>query len=178
MEYLLNKDIVIQTLQLEKLVDPDGGYYRRTYNSPYTVSITRPDGSTVQRKTMTSIYFMLTNDRKIGYLHKNECDVMLYYQLGLPMKFILLHPDGKLEESVLGPDILSGENVQLFAPGGVWIGSVLATGGPRGCDFGLSSEAASPGFEYCDMTMGTEELVQSLYPQHWDTVKLFIPPKK
>ena len=172
----MDKETVIEKLQLEKLVDPDGGYYRRTYNSPYTVSITRPEGDTVQRKTMTSIFFMLTVDRNIGYLHKNECDLVLYYQLGLPVKFLLLHPDGTLEEKVLGQNILSGESLQLFVPRGVWVGSVLKSGGDY--DFGLSSEAASPGFEYCDMTMATEELMVSLYPEHWDKLKMFVPPKK
>lgn len=171
----LNKEKVIQQLQLEELVDPDGGYYRRTYNSPYTVSIPKPDGSTVLRKTMTSIYFMLSEDRKIGYLHKNGCDVILYYQLGLPIKFTLLYPNGKLEESVLGPGILSGEKLQLYAPAGVWIGSVLMNEAGE-CDYGLASEAASPGFEYCDMSLATEELVKSLHPQHWETLKHLIPP--
>lgn len=173
----LSKEVVIKQLQLEKLVDPDGGYYRRTYNSPYLAVLSKPDGTNIQRKTMSSIFFMLTSDRNIGFLHKNKCDVMLYYQLGLPIKFVLLHPDGKLQEVVLGFNILSGEKLQLCVPGGVWIGSVLTTGG--NCDFGLASEAASPGFEYSDMTMGTEESVQSLCPpQHWDKLKMFIPSQK
>lgn len=179
----MNKQTVIDLLQLEKLTDPAGGYYRRTYNSPHTVSITKPDGSTVQRKTMTSIFFLLTTDSKIGYMHKNKCDIVLYYQLGLPTHCLLLHPDGTLEENVLGPDILVGHKLQVFVPGDSWVATALKEdevavaerdGDRNKCDFGLTSEAASPGFEYCDMTMATEDMIKSPFPDHWEKVKPFV----
>ncbi len=172
----LNKDTIIEQLQLEELVDPEGGYYKRTYNSPHTLNVSKPDGRTVVRMTMTSIYFMLSEDRQIGYMHKNEFDVMLYYQLGRPIKFTLLYMNGRLEERILGPGVLSGEKLQLFAPAGVWIGSMLMPGGM--CDFGLTSEATSPGFEYEDMTLATNDLIRTLHPQHWDAVKHLIPQNK
>ena len=182
----MNKQTVIDLLQLEKLTDPEGGYYRRTYNSPHTVSITSPDGSTVQRKTMTSIFFLLTTDSKVGYMHKNKCDIILYYQLGLPTQCLLLHPDGTLEENILGPDILAGHKLQVFVPGDSWVATTLkevevvaaerdcVARGREKCDFGLTSEAASPGFEYSDMTMATEDLIKSRFPDHWEKAKQFI----
>lgn len=173
----LSKTTVVEKLELEELVDPEGGYYRRTYNSPHSLTLSKPNGSEVLRKTMTSIYFMLSKDRQVGFLHKNGCDVILYYQLGLPIKFTLLHPDGQLEEKLLGPDISCGQSLHLFAPAGVWVGSMLVSSEGE-CDFGLSSEAASPGFEYEDMTLATDVLIKAHYPQHWDAVKHLIAPTK
>lgn len=175
----MNKQTVIDLLKLEKLVDPEGGYYRRTYNSPITMPITnRSYGSTDQRKTMTSIFFLLTTDSRVGYMHKNKCDIILYYQLGLPTQCVLIQPNGTLEESVLGPDIVAGHKLQVIVPGDCWVATTLVGEGAAGlgdlgvkCDFSLTSEAASPGFEYCDMTMASRDVLEAQCPDCWERVK-------
>ena len=147
---------VIDALGLESHVE--GGYFRRTFQADHREKIDLGDG---ERFTMTSIYYLLTADRPIGHWHLNRSDILHYYHLGSPVHYYLIHPDGRLETVVLGPDLAAGQQLQLVVRGGVWKASHLPTG-----DYGLISEAVSPGFEYEDMTLGEREALIAQYPQH------------
>ena len=167
----MDKKTVIDTLQLEPHIE--GGFFKRTYRSPHKLTL-----DNTERVTMSSIYYMLTTDSPIGCIHKNQSDIMCYYQLGLPLQYLILFPDGKLEETILGPDLMAGHKLQLLVPGGTWLSTALVTDSAVNCDFGLVSEAVTPGFEYQDMTIGTEEIIQSSFPELWEKLKKFVVAKK
>lgn len=174
----MDSEAVISALHLQPHIE--GGYYRRTYASQHVTMTTRPDGSTAERETMTSIFYMLTTNSQIGVTHKNCSNIMCYYQLGLPIHYLILFPDGKLEKTTLGPDLQAGHKLQLLVPAGTWLSTELkvdeAFGNP--CyDFGLVSEAVSPGFDYCDMTIATVEDIKTPFPQHWERLKCFVKPR-
>lgn len=76
-----------------------------------------------------------------------------------------------LSEKILGPDIAHGETLQLLVPGGWWKASRICDG-----DYALISEAVSPGFEYADNEIATEELVQQLFPDIKPMLDAFIKP--
>ncbi len=102
---------------------------------------------------------MLTTDSPIGHTHKNCSDIIRYYHLGLPFRYLLLFPDGHIEETILGPDILAGHKLQLLTPGDTWVCTEILTGQGGGAEeFGIVSEAVTPGFEYSDMVMATKKL--------------------
>ena len=159
----MDKIAVMKALQLEPHVE--GGYFKRTYTSQHT--------TTGNKVSMSSIYHMLTTDSPIGHTHKNCSDIIRYYHsLGLPFRYLLLFPDGHIKETMLGPDILGGHKLQLLTPGDTWVCTEILTGQGGGAEeFGIVSEA---GFEYSDMVMATKEIIQSQYPQYWNTLKKFI----
>ncbi len=142
---------IIRLLQLEP--HPlEGGYFRRTF-----ASALRCDGG--GRPLLTSIYYLLTQDNPVGFLHRNRSDILHCHHFGAAVQYLLISPEGSLSEHILGPDIRNGEQPQLLAPGGWWKASRLCSG-----DHALISEAVAPGFDYADNEIATEELTRRLGP--------------
>ncbi|MDP5053192.1 MAG: cupin domain-containing protein [Congregibacter sp.] len=157
-------DELIQSLGLEGHVE--GGYYRRTYEATDTARIPTQDG---ERFSMTSIYYLLTAAGPIGHFHRNRSDIVHYYHLGDPIEYVLIHPDGKLETVIMGPDPRLGQQLQMTVAGGTWKASRLKGAGPQ--SYGLISEAVSPGFDYRDMTLGVTSKMLEEFPQHQGYIK-------
>ena len=156
---------VIEQLGLEGHVE--GGYFRRTFQADHRDKIDLGDGP---RFTMTSIFYLLTADSPVGQWHQNRSDIVHYFHLGSPLHYYLIHPDGRLETAVLGPDLVAGQRLQLTVPGGVWKASHLPAG-----DYGLISEAVSPGFEYEDMQLGDRSTLLQAFPQHAELIRAYTP---
>ncbi len=169
---MLTSNQVIDALQLEKHIE--GGYFKRTFQADHRGKINTAQG---ERFTLTSIFYLLTNTSPLGQWHKNLSDIVHYYHLGNPVEYSMIHPDGRLEQVVLGSDILAGQSLQLIVNGGVWKSSRLlkSDGIKDDClkdayDFGLVSEAVSPGFEFIDMSLGNTEALVAAFPQHKDII--------
>ncbi|MYM63647.1 cupin domain-containing protein [Pseudomaricurvus sp. HS19] len=154
---------VIEQLQLQPHVE--GGYFRRTYESEISVSTEQGP-----RPALTSIYYLLTREQPLGRWHCNRSDILHFWHLGGPLRYHLLHPDGQLQTVDLGPDLGAGQQLQMLVPGGVWKATELAGG-----DFGLLSEAVSPGFDFADMTLGEREPLLQQFPQHLTLLERFTP---
>ena len=159
----MDAEQLIKELGLESHVE--GGYYRRTFEASHRDKVATEHGP---RFTMTSIFYLLTSDSPIGHWHLNQSDILHYYHLGDPVHYYMLHPDGRLETAVLGPDLAAGQQLQLTVKGGVWKASHLPVG-----DYGLISEAVSPGFEYSDMQLGKRDLLEAEFPQHADLIEAY-----
>ena len=150
---------LIDALGLEGHVE--GGYFRRSYEAEGQPRLATDAG---ERFSMTSIYYLLTAAGPIGHFHRNRSDIVHYFHLGDPIEYSLIHPDGRLETVVMGPDPRKGQRLQLTVPGGIWKASRLRDDGTHG--YGLISEAVSPGFDYADMTLGQTSALIAAFPQH------------
>lgn len=154
---------LVRELGLEAHVE--GGYFRRTYAAENHPRVATPGG---ERYSLTSIFYLLTRESPTGHFHRNRSDIVHYFQLGDPITYYLLHPDGRLETVVMGQDVAAGQRLQLTVPGGIWKASSLGEG-PHG--YGLISEAVSPGFDYADMTLGDAAALAEAFPEHADLVR-------
>ena len=132
---------LIDYLNLEP--HPEGGYFKRTYESSLKTAV---GPLNAERKLLSCIYYLLTCDSPVGHLHENRSDIVHFFQLGSPITYTLISPEGKISRTTLGPNIELGQQLQLAVPSGWWKASELTSG-----EFGLISEAVSPGFEYEDM---------------------------
>lgn len=142
----MDKETLIKALELTE--HPfEQGYFRRTYESKLVY-----ENSGEQRRLLSSIYYLLTEDSPIGCLHKNRSDIIHYFHLGAPIKYFIISESGELRQEIMGPDILAGHKLQLLVKGGEWKASQLIGG-----EYGLISEAVSPGFEYQDNQIATRE---------------------
>ena len=159
----MNKHEIIKTLELEPHPS-EGGYFKRSYTSEIDTST--PAGT---RKTLSSIYYLLTDDSPIGYLHKNKSDIIHYFHSGSAITYFIVHPDGQLETKILGNDLSKGQTPQLTVKGGCWKASELIEG-----EYGLISEAVSPGFEYEDMELADANTVRKQFPQLFDSISRHI----
>lgn len=154
---------LIDALGLEPHVE--GGYFKRTFQADHRERIQTPRG---ERFTLTSIYYLLTRASPVGHWHLNRSDIIHYFHLGAPITYYLIHPDGRLETAVLGPDPSRGQTLQLAVKGGTWKASHLTSG-----DYGLISEAVAPGFDYADMQLGEREALLAAFPQHRALIERF-----
>ncbi|CAK0773270.1 conserved hypothetical protein [Gammaproteobacteria bacterium] len=112
---------------------------------------------------------MLTDDSPIGYFHKNASDIIHYYHAGAPLTYLIIHPNGDLHSYRLGPELRSGQVMQLLVKGGCWKASVLEQG-----EYGLLSEAVAPGFDYRDMQLANAAEMQQRFPRLWPRIAPYI----
>jgi predicted cupin superfamily sugar epimerase len=164
----MNKQQLIEKLSLETHIE--GGYFSRTYRSELTTSV---HYDTKPKCLLSSIYYMLTDNSPIGFLHKNKSDIIHFFHCGSPLTYILISPDGKLDKKVLGADLDKGQQLQLIVQGGYWKATELAAG-----EFGLVSEAVSPGFEYEDMVLAEQNLIKNLFPHLWDQIAKYVKTQR
>ena len=149
---------LIKALDLDGHVE--GGFFRRTFEATDTPRIPTEGGD---RFSMTSIFYLLTSGGPVGHFHMNRSDIVHYFHLGDPIDYFLIHPNGRLEMLTMGPNPVEGHLLQMTVPGGIWKASRLQTG-PIG--YGLISEAVSPGFDYGDMKLGSQQTLVNSFPQH------------
>lgn len=164
---MINKQQLIETLKLETHPS-EGGYFRRTYASALEIAVPY---TTAPRCSMTSIFYLLTDDKPLSYLHRNQADIVHYFQLGSPVTYYVVHPDGQLETVVLGPELAAGQRLQLTVSGGCWKASQLLQG-----EYALISEAVSPGFDYADSELATHEMIKRAFPQLQQQLSALIKP--
>jgi hypothetical protein len=159
----MDAEELVRSLGLEPHVE--GGYFRRTFQADHRDRIATEHG---ERFSLTSIYYLLTADSRVGHWHRNRSDILHFFHLGAPITYYLIHPDGRLETVVLGPDPSQGHRLQLAVKGGTWKASHLEAG-----DYGLISEAVSPGFEYTDMALGQRKALLAAFPAHAELIRRF-----
>lgn len=160
---MLSKQQVIERLNLEPHVE--GGYFRRTFEASHRDKVLTEVG---ERFTLTSIYYLLTDESPIGRWHLNQSDILHAYHLGAPIRYYLIYPDGSLQVKTLGADIMMGHELQFVVPGGVWKASELVDG-----EYGLLSEAVAPGFDFTDMQLGKKSDLLQSFPQHVSLIDRF-----
>lgn len=160
----MNKQDWIENLSLVEHVE--GGYFSESYRSSEEMPTSR-EGSA--RSVMTSIYYLLTDDRPIDHMHKNKSDIMHYFQAGSAITYILIDLEGKLEKVKLGLDIAQGEVPQLMVPGGYWKAAVLEAG-----EYGLLGEAVAPGFDYRDMAIAKATEIRKQFPSLWNQLEPYV----
>ena len=157
----MNKTEIIAALGLEGHFE--GGYFRAMFRATHREPFATEAGS---RLSMTSIYYMLTDDSPIDVFHTKLSDGIEYHHFGAPITYHLIHPDGRYEAVVLGPDLANGQVPALAVKGGTWKAAELPAG-----EFGLVSEVVSPGWEMEDMILVSRDELLAKFPQHREVIE-------
>ena len=140
------------------LPHPEGGYFRETYRSPGVI----PD---LQRSYSTGIYFLIPQGQK-SHLHRLASDEMWHFYLGGPLTILQISPKGELKRIQLGSNFLRGEFLQYTVPAHHWFGSYTSPGS----EFSFVGCTVSPGFDFKDFEMGSQEDLLRIFPQHKDVI--------
>jgi len=90
----------------------------------------------------SQVYYLLTRDRPINYLHWLAPDDTHILIEGGPVDYFIFHPDGHVEKVVLGRDVAHGEQPLVAVPGGCWKALKLR----EGVSYALMANALSPEF--------------------------------
>ncbi|MEW2287890.1 cupin domain-containing protein [Streptomyces sp. NPDC047841] len=134
----------------------EGGLFRRTWAGP-----ARPDG----RPEGSAIVVLLTAG-DFSALHRLPFAETWHFYLGDPLRLLLLAPDGTTRTPVLGPDLRSGQHLQLTVPARTWMGARVAAGGAWAF-FGCTT---APGFTYPDYEHGDAADLTARYPAEADLI--------
>jgi predicted cupin superfamily sugar epimerase len=103
------------------------------------------------------IYYLMTPDDCSG-LHALPSMELWAYHAGAPVKMLLLYPDGRVEEPVLGPDVLAGQRPQLAVHPKVQMAAE-----PLG-DWSLVGTFMAPAFDPATVEFGAAEDLVRTHP--------------
>ena len=144
----------------------EGGFYVETYRSQETIGAEalskRFEG---RRNLVTAILYLLTTDT-VSKLHRLKSDEIYHFYLGDEVTMLQLFPDGSSRVVTLGCDIADGQLLQAVVPRGVWMGSLLKSGG----EFALMGTTVCPGFELEDFESADREQLLKLYPSQSELI--------
>ena len=139
----------------------EGGFYRRTYTSPGTVGL--PRGT---RAHGTAIYYLLETGT-FSEMHVLESDEIFHFYLGDPVEMLQLHPDGRSSVVILGPDLSTGQQVQVVVPAGVWQGTRLIGDGK----VALLGCTVTPGFDFADYRNAPYNELSAKWPEQAERIR-------
>lgn len=108
-------DEIIKLLQLAP--NATCGFVRVTFTSKLAVAAGGlPAPFADGRPLGSALYFLVTPHAPVRP-HRIKNEQLYHYYLGDPLEVFLLHSGGNAERVVVGPDIRSGQRVQLLIPG-------------------------------------------------------------
>ena len=159
---MLTAKQLIRKLKLVPL-PVEGGYFRQTYVAKDKVARAALARRYPHAKAFcTAIYYLLSDEPDcFSAMHRLLTDEIYHFYLGDPVEMLVLHPGGRGERIVLGPDIARGQHVQFVAPRGAWQGSRLIKGGK----WALLGTSMAPGYDADDFELGVRERLLKRYPR-------------
>lgn len=146
----------VDHLRLEPL-EHEGGLFRQMHLDAHS----------------SAIYYLLATP-DFSALHSLSSTEVYHWYAGSPLEILLLHPDGRSEVKLLGPDLEAGQLPQLVVPPGVMQGSSLlqssAQLGGTQPGWTLIGTTMSPPFQWDGFELGIRETLQHTYPAVADRI--------
>ena len=139
----------------------EGGWFRQTYISSCSVELPRG-----WRSVGTAIYYLLEAG-SFSEMHMLASDEVFHFYLGDPVEMLLLHPDGRSEVLLFGPNFGAGQRPQIVVPAGVWQGERMVDGGKLAL-FGCT---VAPGFDYADYRSGSYAELAAKWPADAERIR-------
>src|SRR5579863_8703507 len=93
-------------------------------------------------RVQSQVYYMLTRERPMNYLHWLAPDDTHILIEGGPVDYFIFHPDGRAEKVTLGMNLAAGERPVVAVPGGCWKALKLRDG----ASYALMANTLSPEF--------------------------------
>jgi uncharacterized protein len=145
----------------------EGGAFREIYRSP--VMVPRPAlplSFSGDRSFCTSIYFLLKRNQFSAF-HKIKSDEIWHFYYGDALIVYEIDVTGQLLVHKLGNDPDKGESFQCVISAGNWFAARLAPGG----DYALVGCTVSPGFDFADFELATQNELLRLFPEHEEMIR-------
>ncbi|MEZ4632280.1 MAG: cupin domain-containing protein [Deinococcales bacterium] len=132
-------------------LEPEGGFFKRTYPPPY------------QSPIASAIYYLLKDD-DISAMHCLNADEIYHFYDGDPLEILCLYPDGTGAKHLLGRDLKQGMRPQILIPAHCWQGSIrLQQANSQG--FSLIGTTMTPAFTWEGFELGNSETLIQTYPE-------------
>ena len=138
------------------------GFYKEMYASEIKADHAK------RRSASSLIYYLMTGGLFDPW-HKISSDEILVYHAGAAMSQLLVYPDGRMEEFVLGPDPTLGHVLQVIIPADVWMGFRIMNDNPDA--WGLYGVFCSPGWHLDDISLITGQELGRQFPEAIEAMK-------
>ncbi len=142
---------------------PEGGYFVETYRSNQTV-----ETHNGWRSASTGIFFLLKMGQ-VSHFHRIKSDEMWHFYMGEPLLILEINENGELEKTILGPDVLNGQEIQHVVKANRWFASTPL----EGSTFSFVGCTVAPGFDFVDFEMMKMCELNS-FPKIEDEIKNYI----
>lgn len=152
-----------EQLQLES--HPEGGSFASSFAASSSIKTERG-----YRPLFSSIYFLLTAG-EVSHFHQLESDELWYYHDGAALIVHMITVNGDYRAVKLGLNLENGERPQVLVSAGTIFGSSMNIDE----EYSLVGCMVSPGFDFKDFQLFTEQYLLSLHPQHAVIIKLMTP---
>ena len=138
----------IKKLELER--HPEGGWYRRVFESDIRLENGRP--------IMTSIYYLLEAP-DFSALHRLQSDEQWHFYSGNPITIYELSAHSEVVETTLGTD-----RFQHTVKAGTLFGATLDEG------YALVGCTVTPGFDFAEFEMPSRDVLLAEYPNQYEFI--------
>lgn len=118
----------------------------------------------------SALYFLVTPHAPVRP-HRIRNDQLYHYYLGDPLELFLLHDGGGAERVIVGPDIASGQRVQLLIPGSTFHTARLLGGG----EYFLGGSTEWPGVVPAeDVEIGDADRLAEQHPDVAEDIRAIV----
>lgn len=158
------------------LIPDEGAWFALNYVSPDRIpaeALPARYAGTGSRPAGSAIYALITR-RDFSALHRLRTDETWHFYGGDVAELLLLHPDGRDELVLFGPDSLAGQRPQVTVPAGVWMGARPARDDAEAYSFFGCTLA--PGFDYGDYEAGWRDELAAAYPARAELIEALTRP--
>ncbi|MDI3504139.1 MAG: uncharacterized protein PWP64_1075 [Candidatus Cloacimonadota bacterium] len=157
---------VIERLNL--MPHPEGGYYRRNWQSAMKAEVIDSTGKVVHplRSIGSSILYLLPS-QEVCLWHKEACDEMWHFYQGSSLKMHLLNSVTGLSEQILGINLEQGELPQFIIPRGTWFCAEVVDED----SYSFCGCTLWPSFSYADFELAEESKLIDEFSAHKDLIK-------
>lgn len=157
---------IIERLNL--LPHPEGGYYRRNWQSVMQAETLDASGKILHalRSIGSSILFLLPS-QQVSIWHRVACDEMWHFYHGSSLCLHLLSSASGYSKHILGLDLEHDELPQFIIPRGTWFcGEVVEEDSFTFCGCTLW-----PSFSYADFELAEQDRLLAEFPDHKDLIE-------
>ena len=164
---------LIEYFHMEK-IPVEGAWFAVTYTSTDHLAATAlPPRYGAARAAGGAIYALVTRE-DFSAMHRLKTDELWHYYAGDPLELLLLHPDGRSEKIILGPDPLAGQHPQFTVPHGTWMGAWPVRAAPDAYTFFGTTMA--PAFDPSDFEVGYRDELAAGHPAFADLIAALTRP--
>lgn len=143
----LNVDDIIRILGLEPLLH-EGGMWVESYRDSHS----------------SAIYFLI-RDGDFSAMHRLTGPEIWHFYAGSPAQMLMLFPDDRVQEPILGPDLSAGQQPQVAVPSGVWQGASSAGA------WSLLGTTMAPPYRDDGFELGHAETLAERFPAARDRIR-------
>lgn len=154
--------------RLNLLPHPEGGYYRRNWQSEIEAEARDASGKAIHplRSIGSSILYLLPS-QEVSAWHRVSCDEMWHHYSGSSLRIYLLDHNKGLTEFALGKNFDQNEMPQIIIPRSTWFCAETKDDDT----YAFCGCTLWPSFSYADFDLADRALLLQEFPRYHELIE-------